>query len=82
MCYVVLLNCLCWLILRNGGNSINLSKAGHLGALIDDVAVFMACKIKIDIDFIRHGTMVLSSALLWRMELRSAWTTGSFAAVN
>lgn len=54
MCYAVLLNCLCWLVLRNGENSINLSIVGHLCALIDAVPVSVGHKIQIDIDYISH----------------------------
>ena len=60
MCYAVLLNCLCWLVLRNRENFINLSIAGHLFAHIDAVPVFVGHKIKMDIDYIPHWDMVLS----------------------
>lgn len=63
MCYAVLLDCLCWLELRNGGNSINLSKAGHLRPLINAVAVFVGHQIKMDIDFIRHWATVAFNGL-------------------
>lgn len=51
MCYAVLLNCLCWPVLRNRENSINLSIVGHLCALIDAVPVFVDHKIEMEIDF-------------------------------
>lgn len=48
MCYVVSVNCLCWLALRNEDISISWSRVGHLCALIDAIHIFVGHEIEMD----------------------------------
>lgn len=58
-CSTVLLDCLCWLVLRNKENSINLSILCHLCALVDAVPVVVGHKTEMDKDFISHAPYLI-----------------------